>query len=530
MKNTPHGIIEGEIARDPKAPTALKDYLVSCITLVRQKTPTVGDLCKSFQLRVPTDDVHTACSTPPPCECAHLAEKYGIPLVDGHCVTRDFKWLSDFSAGTDPAALTQNLKNALLPQWHRVRDDVHSNLRKTLRDIPILGNKDDLSLSVMAAIQGFYQNLMATTPTTHNLTHVKQQLKRLPPSRVTGWFDKGTSALWAGCKNFWYPRFQKAFFQQPKRFSELLRTPSPADASEQAFRYIVSGARMFLSQKPHPSCDAHLEPGLVEPLTDRVHPARDDIPEIYTTSEEFTETWQQALDACGGKLVRYADGTAPLHTCRASPTKSNTGYTKGLKGRHKPCLPDSLPPLIAPLSVPLLPDPVTCESPPVLTGSTVPNVAVSGPPIHRDHSCFNVPKIVSPTPHTRQRATQGRGLPAPNCQLLFKYKSTECASPPVIKMREVLTYASHPFQKFCKLMGRAWTLLWKMAVDVLKSRELIAMPHMLHTVKKWLSATEKTNTEHAGTPAMGIVTQWAIRLQTSDFYGPSPPTPNPPSP
>ena len=31
-------------------------------------------------------------------------------------------------------------------------------------------------------------------------------------------------------------------------------------------------------------------------------------------------------------------------------------------------------------------------------------------------------------------------------------------------------------------------------------------------------------------PAMGIVTQWAIRLQTSDFYGPSPPTPNPPSP
>ena len=26
--------------------------------------------------------------------------------------------------------------------------------------------------------------------------------------------------------------------------------------------------------------------------------------------------------------------------------------------------------------------------------------------------------------------------------------------------------------------------------------------------------------------AMGIVTQWAIRLQTSDFYGPSPPTPN----
>ena len=33
-------------------------------------------------------------------------------------------------------------------------------------------------------------------------------------------------------------------------------------------------------------------------------------------------------------------------------------------------------------------------------------------------------------------------------------------------------------------------------------------------------------TPATSTPAMGIVTQWVIRLQTSDFYGPSPPTPN----
>ena len=197
-----------------------------------------------------------------PCECAHLAEKYGILMVDGPCVTRDFGWLSEYSAGTDPTALTQNLKNAQLPQWHCIRDEIHSDLRRTLRDIPILGNKDNLSLSVMAAIQGFYKNLLATTPTTHHLSHVKQQLKRLPASWVTGWFDKGTSALWAGCRNFWYPRFQKAFVQQRKRFSELLRTGSPADASEQAFRYIVSGAKSFLSQKPDPSCDAQLHPDL----------------------------------------------------------------------------------------------------------------------------------------------------------------------------------------------------------------------------------------------------------------------------
>ena len=382
---------------------------MSCITLMRRNTPTVGDLCKSLQLRVPTDDVHSACSTLLPCECAHLAETYGIPLVDGHGVTRDFKWLSDYFAGTHPAALAQNLKNALLPQWHRVRDEVHSNLRKTLRDIPFPGNRDDLSLSVMAAIQGFYQNLMATTPTTHHLSHVKKQLERLPPSLVTGWFDKGTSALWSGCKTSWYPRFQNAFFQQPKRFSELLRTPSAADASEQTFPYIVSRARMFLSQKPDPPFDARLEPGLVERLTDRVRRARGDVPENYNTSQDFRETWQQALDACGGKLLRYADGSAPQHPSRASPSKSNRCYTKGLKGRHKPCLPDGPPNLIAPLSVPVLSDPVTCESRPVLTGSTVQNVTVSRPLILRDHSCFNVPKVVSPTPHTRHKKNRVEG-------------------------------------------------------------------------------------------------------------------------
>ena len=66
LKRTLHGIIFGEIASDPKALAALRDYLVSCIVLVRQKTPTVGDLCKSFQLRIPTDDVLKGCDTPEP--------------------------------------------------------------------------------------------------------------------------------------------------------------------------------------------------------------------------------------------------------------------------------------------------------------------------------------------------------------------------------------------------------------------------------------------------------------------------------
>ena len=49
-------------------------------------------------------------------------------------------------------------------------------------------------------------------------------------------------------------------------------------------------------------------------------------------------------------------------------------------------------------------------------------------------------------------------------------------------------------------MGRALTLLWKMALDVLGSRELIAMPHMLHAVKKWLSQVNASQSAGAGMP------------------------------
>ena len=69
-------------------------------------------------------------------------------------------------------------------------------------------------------------------------------------------------------------------------------------------------------------------------------------------------------------------------------------------------------------------------------------------------------------------------------------------SPPVIKMREVLTYASQPFQQFCKLMGWSLTLLWKKASDVLKSRDLIAMPQMLHT----MSNMSKNHEQHRADP------------------------------
>ena len=462
------------------------------------ETPTVGDLCKSFQLRIPIDDVLKGCDAPEPYDCAHLAEKYGIPTGDGHCVTRDFEWLPRYSQGTNPQAPTQNLKNALLPQWHHNRDRVHSGLRRSLRDLPILGNKDHLSLSVMAAIQSFYGDLLTNTPRTHHLSHVKKQLRQLPSSWVTGWLDKGTSALCAGCKNFWYPRFKKAFFQPPKRFSELLRTPTPADASEQAFRYIVSGAKSFLPSDTGTPDDTRLQPDLCARLRERVENAREGVPEKYHMSREFVDTWRQALNECDTKLKRYVANTMPPARC---PTpKSNRGFTKGLKGPYRLRNSGDTPPLIEPLFAPLLPNPTVCTHPPVYAGPATQDVAISGPVVLRDLSEYVIPHVHRNTSCDHRGTQRVKALPAPNCQLLLKYKSQESAAPPGIKIREVLTYACHPFQKLCKLMGRALTLLWKTAVDVLGSRELIAMPHMVHTVKKWLSQVNTSQPAGAGMP------------------------------
>ena len=151
-----------------------------------------------------------------------------------------------------------------------------------------------------------------------NLSRVKKQLRQLPPSWVIGWFDKGTSASCAGWKNFWYPRFKKAFFQQPKRFSGLLHAPTPAGASEHAFRYIVSRAKSFLSREPDPPDDKQLQPDLCAHLHDRVQSAKAGAPKMYTMSHEFVDTWRQALSACDTKLqryiarTRYLEGSQPL--------------------------------------------------------------------------------------------------------------------------------------------------------------------------------------------------------------------------
>ena len=90
--------------------------------------------------------------------------------------------------------------------------------------------------------------------------------------------------------------------------------------------------------------------------------------------------------------------------------------------------------------------------------------------------------------YCRERApeqTRFKLCPAPNSQYLFKFKSHECDTPPVIKGREVVTNATHALKTLCSLMGRALTVFWKLSIKFLMPREIIAMKDLLGCVRTW---------------------------------------------
>ena len=82
-------------------------------------------------------------------------------------------------------------------------------------------------------------------------------------------------------------------------------------------------------------------------------------------------------------------------------------------------------------------------------------------------------------------------IPVPNGQLLIKHKSKEHRVPSVVKLREVVAYASHPFPRVGRLIGRTLTVFWKLVVKHLCRAEIISMNKMLPFVRRCASTAPK---------------------------------------
>ena len=124
------------------------------------------------------------------------------------------------------------------------------------------------------------------------------------------------------------------------------------------------------------------------------------------------------------------------------------------------------------------PDPV---STPITSSVPLLHPEVSGPKA-------NPVLLMTIEAYCRERApeqTRFKLCPAPNSQYLFKFKSHECDTPPVIKGREVVTNATHALKTLCSLMGRALTVFWKLSINFLMPREIIAMKDLLGCVRTW---------------------------------------------
>ena len=113
----------------PRLRPHYRDYLVHSTRIIQVRNPSISQLL--------TDDVQydTVADMQPaadqPCQCAHLAKRLGIPLVQGHLFIRHPRLLRHVS-GIDSRVLLQHGNNDACPTWKTVRKSVVRSAREVL--------------------------------------------------------------------------------------------------------------------------------------------------------------------------------------------------------------------------------------------------------------------------------------------------------------------------------------------------------------------------------------------------------------
>ena len=120
-------------------PALYRNFLCKCVTCVRKSTPSVMTICQSYRPRICTQDFETQIRNDERlCSCAKLLSGFGVPLVNGHVVTRDFHWLPRMSPALDPTFFQQNMKNKLVPSRSTVSRSVSRDVHRALGELNFL--------------------------------------------------------------------------------------------------------------------------------------------------------------------------------------------------------------------------------------------------------------------------------------------------------------------------------------------------------------------------------------------------------
>ena len=239
-------------------PSAYVEYIRRTMRVVSSPLPKCVSFFRSFKVTEPTDSAYQDhVHSPTACNCDHLHKITRVQLVSWDFMTRSFEWVKHLPTPADPKMSAQCLKNTILPQWSRVETDALASLQKTLERIP--GMQADARITLIAKlmlyIEVLYSQAKSQTNRIHKEQYVQRQKRCLPPNLILGFFDKGSTLLWASCHNLFIPAMVKSFLQSPKRFKELLRCDSPLNASLNMHMWLTGSlSRFYFPEKTsHPA-------------------------------------------------------------------------------------------------------------------------------------------------------------------------------------------------------------------------------------------------------------------------------------
>ena len=233
---------------------ALKEYigqkLMSLEGLPSAYGAYIGDICrvvvqqlfKSFQLKGTTDYFFNRfIRTQPRCQCVEISEKTGVPLVDGHILTREFDWVTKWDPRLNPSVFQQCLKNMLIRPWAQVEKLLWSSLHGMLQKLTTVPKsaKEMFLAHYMHVSRLLHDAYTRSHPVTARETYVKSQRALMPPSLIAGWFDKGPTALWYACPNLFVTKMWATLFHSSGRFQEVCRANSPNGASTEVTRALL---------------------------------------------------------------------------------------------------------------------------------------------------------------------------------------------------------------------------------------------------------------------------------------------------
>ena len=243
--------------------------------------------------------------------CEVLHARFGVPLINGHCVTRDFGWVTEYNSMLHPTFFSQCMKNASVPEWTAVENAVTKGICNALRGITVvpIEEVETLALSIVRDAKARYTVRSGQFLRFFRIAEIRKQLALMPESWVFGQFDKGTTVLHGTCRGYFYSQFQQNIFKSPKRFHELERFVTPREGSQQLYALIVGTAHRFFIRTHLPQ--ASVTSGLQVYVDDPQKPPWPTLPRIMRLSPDFKHIIRKVLGTAKLKLQGWARGPVP---------------------------------------------------------------------------------------------------------------------------------------------------------------------------------------------------------------------------